>query len=1184
MSLEREESPAQESGHAAGDLDAATLRLSRGGRRRRRVARACGYALAAVAVLVLVGAALLIARLERGPMTIEALGPSIAAALEQRFGHGYRFAIGQTSMLRRGSSPTLGADGLSIADAAGRTLLSAPRAEVSIALLPLVLGKVAPSRLDVYDVELRLALLPDGSIAQLADARREEAGGEAREAVALTPPLAQSLNAERAPGEAPLAPAAASDKPRSLLVKQMSRALRLVVDALTSPDSQIAALDHVAIKRGRIAIDDRTTGQTIVFDGVDLAFDKTRGGRTFSLSVEGPNGRWTAQGTASGAPGAARRLTASLENLSIDELLVAAGVRSLGVDFDMKMSGEARIGLRPDGVLSEAAASFRFGDGYLRFDDPGDEPLAVDSLAGGAHWDGARRRLVIEPTRLVAGSSHGALAGEIAPPEHEGDPWAVRLDAAEPLVAAPERPGQKPVTLDEVALSARLLLGEKKVAIDRLRLAGPQAGFDLAGDVGWTGEPRLRLSASLEPTPISTVTRLWPSFICPPARNYLLDHVSQGIVQSGALRLDFLASDLDAMRNEHAPPDEKLQIDFVVSDGTVEYLDGAPPLTNVSGAGRVTGRTSRFTTSAPATVEAGDGRVLTAAPGGFFAIANSELRPIPATIQADVAGSVEAVNDFLAREALKPYARLPLDPSSLRGDVSGRVEIGLRLGPDMGPRDTTLKINAALANFSAANLLGHEPLEAATLQLSVDPSGLKASGQGRMFGAPATLELTQLAGRPAMGTIRTTIDDAARARPGSVSIPGVTGPIGASIAAQLGSGPGLKADVELDLTRAAIDWPGALKPAGRPGKAKFAFLAGETSNVLDQIVFDAGPLQARGQIELGADQTVQFARFPQVRFSTGDEARLDAMRVGDTMKVMLRAQTLDARPFLRTLLASTGGADAAPGQPNASAIGPIRDIDVDARAGVLTGHNKQALTGFEMRMLKRGAEVKQLAFAGRFGRETLSGNVADPGQGPGQLTILTDDAGSLFQFVDLYRHMEGGRMRADVVLGDQPAGSMSVQNFVLRDEPALRRIVAESASSADAAGKLRNLDAGAMAFNHLQMRFSREGTRLVFSDGVLNGDAIGLTVEGWLDVARDGVDVKGTFVPAYAVNNLFSKIPVVGAILGGSANEGLIGVNYRLEGRISQPSLSINPLSAIAPGIFRQIFGVGDHTPPPAAQ
>jgi hypothetical protein len=139
--------------------------------------------------------------------------------------------------------------------------------------------------------------------------------------------------------------------------------------------------------------------------------------------------------------------------------------------------------------------------------------------------------------------------------------------------------------------------------------------------------------------------------------------------------------------------------------------------------------------------------------------------------------------------------------------------------------------------------------------------------------------------------------------------------------------------------------------------------------------------------------------------------------------------------------------------------------------------------------------------------------------------------------------------------------------------------VIEGAPVPNMAGRAQKIDTSAIAFNKLQVRFQRDGSRLALSEGTMNGEAIGLTVEGALDYVHDSVDMKGTFVPIYALNNMFARIPVVGLILGGGLNEGLIGVNYRISGLASAPTLSINPLSAIAPGIFRQIFGVADFDP-----
>jgi hypothetical protein len=1160
---------------------------------------ACYCALALLLLTLLAGGAL-IARLAQGPMAIEGLGPRIAGALNERFGRGYDFSLGQTAMIKRGFSPTLGIDGLSLKDRSGRTILNAPRAEVSVDLASLIVGRVTPKRLEVFNVEVSLTLLPDGSIAQ-------PIAPNSPETVPLTPPLAESLVKEGAPAEevAPTpslaavpppdghgsnvvpqeggpegAPAAtlAPKPPRTLLVKQMASAIRLLVDTLTSPESPIAAIDRIGVKQGRVVVDDRTTHQKMTFDGVNLSFDKTSGSTTFNLSVDGPNGRWSATGLASGKPGAERQLNLSLQNLSIDEILLATGARTIGADFDMPLSAKFRVGLRADGALSEAVAAFDFGAGFLRFDDPNDEPMMVDSIHGGLHWDGASRRILIDPVKLTSGDTHGAVSGSVALPEREGDPWLFNLANAEPVVAAPERPGQNPVTVDYATLTARLFLNEKRFLIDRFLLGGPKAGFAMAGEVDWINGPRLRFGASMDPTPVSVVTRLWPSFIVPPVRSYMLDHAKGGIIQKGTLQADFNAEDLAAMRAQHAPPDESFVLDFTLANGSVEFLPGVPPLSGVGGVGHITGRTSTFTTTNVGALDDGEGRTLTIAEGGTFHIADAEIKPTPAVVVAKVSSSVETVGDLLSRDALKPYANLPLDRATIQGQAEGRLEVDLRLGPNMGPADTDLKINATVTNFAAENLLGKEKLDAATLTLTVDPTGLKANGQGRMFGSPATVEMARLTGKAATATIHLIMDDAARAKQGLGGLPGVSGPIAAIISAPIGAGEKIKADVELDLTHAAIEWPGVSKPAGRPGKAKFNLGVNESATVIDQIVLDVGALQARGAIELGSDASLQSVKFPQLKLSPGDDMKLEAMRVGDSLKINITGATIDARPFLKTLISSSDSNPANAAASASASIAPasaVKEIDLDVKSGLLTGYNKQVMTGLELTLAKRGDQIKQLSFDGRFGRDTISGNLTGPPNGA-QLNILTDDAGSLLLFTDFYKHMERGRLTAALRLGPPTlSGVLMIDSFVLRDEPALRRLVAEGApSAADGTGK-QKIDAGAMAFNKLRVRFERSGNRLELRDGTMNGDAIGLTVEGWLDFVHDGVDMKGTFVPAYAVNNLFSKIPVVGAILGGGTNEGLIGVNYRIEGKVSGPTLSINPLSAIAPGIFRQIFGVG---------
>jgi hypothetical protein len=1144
---------------------------------RRLLLLACTVLLGFLCLISVVGA-LFFGSLALGPLPINNFAPQIAKALGERFGNDYEFGVGGIAIVPSGYAPALGIDKLSIKESSGRTILTAPRAEVSVDPFALIAGRVTLRRLEIFDVEVHLALRQDGSLAL-------PVSSDSDAAAAITLPLGAALPQDQNGTLPPIASGATlpevptSGPPRSLLVRWLAAWIQLVLDTLTNPTSPAAAIDRIGISRGKIVVDDETAGQSLVFNGVNLGFDKTSGATGFELSVDGPNGRWLASGTASGMPGSDRALVLSASNLSLDEVLLATGRRTIGADFDMPLSGSLNIQLRADGTLSEAAGQFELGSGYLRFDDPDDEPMMIDKINGSIHWDPAIQRIMIDPWQLTAGGTKFTIAGWVAPPDREGEPWLIRLANAEAGVWGAERPGEKPVSIDRTHLAARLYTAEKKLTIDRLSFSGRQCGFALAGTIDWLNGPHLRLGASISPTPVNTVLRLWPSAVAAPVRSYLLSRLTEGMVEKGTMQIDFNAADLDAMRFKHAPPDSNALIDFTITNASLAFLPGVPPLRGIHGAGHVTGRTATFTVS-NAAVDSGNGNELILSDGSFH-VADTDPIPVPAVVEAKVAGSVEAIGDFLSHDAVKPYATLPLDAATLRGQASGSLEIDMKLGSKAPATDTTLKVNATVTNFTAERLIGSEKLEDAILIVNVDSTGLKATGQGNMFGAPVTIGIEKLAGKPTEASISMTLDDSMRARQNFGTVPGVSGPIGAKITAPVGTGEKPKARIELDLSGTAIEIPGISKPPGRPGKIAFAVDSNDASTSLDQIVVDVGTIQARGKMDLGAGFSLIAASFPQVKLSADDDMRIDATGAGETVKVMVRGNTVDARPFLKSLIFSPPRGEG--GEPGSSEersrIGAGKEIEFDVTSKILSGYNKEMIADAELRFAKRGGQIRQFTFAGTFSGQPISCNLIGAVDSP-QLNLVSEDAGSLLSFLDLYKHMERGRLSVGMILGsDVLTGVLLINDFILRDEPALRRLVIEGAPLPNMAGRAQKIDTSAIAFNKLQVRFQRDGSRLALSEGTMNGEAIGLTVEGALDYVHDSVDMKGTFVPIYALNNMFARIPVVGLILGGGLNEGLIGVNYRISGLASAPTLSINPLSAIAPGIFRQIFGVADFDP-----
>ena len=1155
-----------------------------------RAAFTCCKFGAAVVVLAVIAAGILTVRLQQGPIQIEGLGDKIAGALQQRFGRGAHFVLGNASLVQRGFGPTLAIDRLSVSGPDGQPILTAPKAEVSIDPFALMVGKVLPRRLEVFDVTLRLALLRNGSLALAAgDASKpffelDRAAGDPP--VTATPdapahdsaPDPQRPPASHLTGDTP--PASQADKPaisrRAIVMRQAGAAIRQFLDVLTDPKSAIAAVDRLGIARGTLVIEDQINKDEVVYKDLDLKFEKAHGATNFDLSAEGPNGRWTVAATASGSPGSDRRFKLRAAGLSIDELQLAAGSRSLGVETNMPIGLNLDLAMTSDNTLSMAAGGVTMGPGFYRLDDPDQEPVFVDDIRAKLHWNGAARHIEIDPVDYVAGTTHLKMAGSIAPPLNEGEAWQVRMATAGPGVLGPDRKGQEPVAIDEVALDGRLELDQKRFDIDRFSLRSGTAGLALAGVVDWVSGPHIRIGASIDPTPVPIVQRLWPAFMAAQVRAWLITHFTGGIVSKATMKIDYHGDDLKRMRADLAPADQSVDLDFTLKDGSLILLNGVPEITHGAGHGHVTGHTTHFDLTS-GTIDA-DGQTL-AITNGLFAVNDSDVHPTPALVVADLSGRVEAVTSLLSRPALKPYASIPLDPTTLHGRIEGHLEKDVLLGPGTDSAHEALRVNAKVTNFAAERLIGKEGIEDGVVSIVVDAGTLKANGQARLFGGPGTFEITRAGLGVPNAVFTVTLDDAARGKLGMPATPGLSGPLTARVNVALGDVSKIKAQVDLDLTKTAITaaYLGLSKPAGKPAKISFATVPNENKMMLEPLTIDVGALQARGTVELDAGNGFQAARFSSFKVSPGDDMKLDVGKSDDMFKLTIRGSTIDARPFIKALTTTpTNEANAVSRSAKAekAEADSFKGFDIDLKSGLLTGFNKEVMSGVDLKLSRRGTQIRQFSAQGRFGRNAVYGSM-DASQ---KVKIFTKDAGALVSFVDLYQHMEGGDLDAKMTLGEETLeGYLEIRDFILRDEPALRSLVARSATVSapgqdeDAA---RRINSAAVDFKRLKVNFSRQGSRLELKDATMYGPEIGLSVDGWLDYSHNQVAMNGTFVPAYAINNLFSQIPVFGVFLGGKSNEGLLAITFKISGLASSPTLSINPLSAITPGFLRNIFGI----------
>ena len=68
------------------------------------------------------------------------------------------------------------------------------------------------------------------------------------------------------------------------------------------------------------------------------------------------------------------------------------------------------------------------------------------------------------------------------------------------------------------------------------------------------------------------------------------------------------------------------------------------------------------------------------------------------------------------------------------------------------------------------------------------------------------------------------------------------------------------------------------------------------------------------------------------------------------------------------------------------------------------------------------------------------------------------------------------------------------------------------------------------------------------------------------------LNIKGVIAPAYSLNTMLGKIPLVGNLLSGKDGT-VFAANYSIKGNLSSPDININPLSALSPNSIKELFG-----------
>lgn len=805
------------------------------------------------------------------------------------------------------------------------------------------------------------------------------------------------------------------------------------------------------------------------------------------------------------------------------------------------ISGAFRTSVDALGNVQNLNATLSIAAGFVQ---PTDEtrPIPFDDARVYFSYDHAARLLRFDEVSVVSAWGAGRATGvaELRGLESGTLTDLVGQFNMSDLRLEPADLYDEPVLLQEADFDFRMGFEPFQLDLGQLSIRDKGQTFVLNGQIsakeaGWA----YAIDGALGAMSVARVVDLWPPNVVPRTRQWLIENVEGGTLE----HLDL------AMRVE---PDTKpdIYVSFDYRGADIRYAKALPIITDAVGHASLLH--NRF-------VIALDSGVVTAPLGGEIRAAGSSFiipditgtNAPPGVARVQIDGPIPAVLSVLDLPPLSVLSRAGHSPSMAdgRAKIGGTLTLPLRKGVTLS--DMAYNATGTLLGVESEEMVEGRTFRADTLALDLSETQVAIGGKGTLDGIPFDATWSQPIGEGAA--------------PG-----GVVGEIALSQAAATTFGLGLPEGTFSGQTAAefAIDFRSNAPPAFRmisgleglglsveslawskaPQTRGSLELEGRLGPVpdIDLLRLTAPGLSLDGEIAFAPDGTLQRARFQDVSASGWLDAPVDLVGRGKGVapEIVVRGGTIDLRE--RDL----GGSNA-DGAPM-----PVR-VSLDR----LQITDTIALEDVEGRLSIGGGLSGELR--GRLnGGPEITGRLV-PQNGGTAIRVISENAGGVFRAAGLLRQARGGVM--DLILTPRDGsgtfdGRLRVRNARIKDAP----VMADLLSAISVVGLLEQLSGDGIQLNDVQASFVMTPEVIRLQEASATGPSIGISMDGTYGFAEKTLDMKGVISPVYFLNGIGSFLSRRG--------EGLIGFNYNVRGPAENARVTVNPLSALTPGMFREIF------------
>ncbi|WP_297773009.1 AsmA-like C-terminal region-containing protein [uncultured Roseovarius sp.] len=810
--------------------------------------------------------------------------------------------------------------------------------------------------------------------------------------------------------------------------------------------------------------------------------------------------------------------------------------------LDAPISGALRAGVDDDGLLGPLNATLQIGAGVLQ-PTPATAPIRFKSAR--SYFTYQPEAQEIRFTELSVDSAWGQARAE-------GTARLVGMEAGWPrelqaqirisdIVADPPGIYPEPLRFEAAAMAMRLQFEPFIVTLGELSLSDQGRNLLVRGEArgrndGWD----LTLEGGIDGLAPERLLALWPRSAKPKTRKWLERSVHSADLSNIQLALRLRPD----MR-----PDFFLGFDF--DDLEATYVRDVPPITAASGHASL--RDNRFAIYADqGHVDAGQGGAIDVS-GTSFVIPDVRIKESPARARLKTRGPVPAALALLDAPPFRFLEKAGQPVGLADGQARLEGELNFLLKDRLTPEEVAFEVTGDLRDVRSDMLVKGRVLSAERLAVDASNRHIEIGGEARIGEVPVRGRWDMAIGRNPQGESRVRgqveisgrfLDEFGIALP-----PGsLTGQGQADLEVNFAKGQPGRFTLQSDLAGVGLALPQLSwrLAEGQTGRLDVAGTLGQPPDISALTLTGAG-LTAQGQVSLNPGGGLDRAEFSRVAIGDWLDApvALIGRGAGVAPAIEVTGGTVDLR---KTSLGGEGGG-AGGGGPVALGLDRLQISD-----GI-------ALSDFRADL--NTAEGTRGRFSGRLnGITPITGEVVPQG-GRSAFRIKSDDAGGLMASAGLLQQARNGTLDLVLTPAAKPGsydGVLGIDSLRVKEAPALGALL----NTISVVGLLEQFYGQGLHFSRVDARFRLTPQRLVLLEGSAVGASVGISMDGYYTMANRRMDMQGVVSPVYLLNAIGGAFTRRG--------EGLIGFNYTLKGSASDPAVSVNPLSALAPGFMRELF------------